>query len=83
MVLMSNSATSFAFVAAITDIRCPVKAGASFPDKVLAVLVAGRAGSTFNTANNELITGIGFLTVEAMDAEVLCIKEKAFPGVIV
>ena len=50
MVLMGHSTVGMALVAAITDIRCLGKAGALFLYKIGAVLVAGRAGCTFDAA---------------------------------
>ena len=59
--------------ASIANIRSLVQTTASFLFKVFASLVACRTGSTFHTAKNDFAAGIGFLTMIAMDTEVLSI----------
>ena len=50
---------------------------ASHRVKIGAGLVTGGAGSTFDTADENLPTGIGLLAVIPMDTEVLCIVKSA------
>ena len=66
------------FGASIADIRCLIQPVAAFFFKILAGLVTSWTGSTFDTAENELATGISFLTVIPVDAEVLCIIKGSF-----
>lgn len=65
-------------VATIADIRGFIKSATVFTLKIGAGLVTGRAGSAFDTADENLPTGIGLFAVIAMDAEVLCIVKSTF-----
>lgn len=68
--------------AAITDIRRFIKSFTVFFLKVLASLIAGRTGSAFDTTQDDFATGIGFLTMIAMDTEIFGIIKSSFvvPG---
>ena len=66
------------FLTSIADIRSPVQAAASFAFKVLAGLVAGRAGSTLDITKDDLATYIRFPTAIPTDTEVMGIIESAF-----
>lgn len=59
------------FGASVADIRSLVQAVAVFLFKVLAGLIAGRTGSAFDTAEDDLAAGICFPTVIPMHTEVL------------
>ena len=59
--------------ASIADVRCLIQTAAPFLFKVPAGLVTCWAGRTLNPTKNDLATGIGFLTMIAMDTEVLSI----------
>jgi hypothetical protein len=50
----------------------------SFFDKVRTCLVAGWTGGTFDTAENDLATGIDFFAMISVDAKVMCIVKTAF-----
>lgn len=50
----------------------------SFLDKVRTCLVAGWTGGTFDTAENNLATGIDFFAMISVDAKVMCIVKTAF-----
>jgi len=76
-ILMGNGAVVDLFGASIADIGCLVKAVTAFLFKVLAGLVAGRAGCTFNTAEDDLAAGVGLFAVITMDTEVLGIIKSA------
>jgi hypothetical protein len=64
--------------AAITDIRCFIKSFTVFFLKVLASLIAGRTGSASDTTQDDLATGIGFLTMIAVDTEVFGVIKSTF-----
>ena len=66
------------FLTAVADIRSPVKPYTAFFFKVSASLVAGRAGCTFDSAQDDLSTGVSLLTVIAVNAEVFSIIESPF-----
>ena len=51
--------------------------------KVLAVLIAGRTGSTFDAAESDLSADVGLFTTIPMDAEVLRIEEEALSWIVV
>lgn len=64
--------------ASITDIRRFIQTAALFLFKVFASLITCRAGCTFDTTKNDLVTSVGLLTMIAMDTEVLSIIRGAF-----
>ena len=66
------------FVTAIADIRSFIKPVAAFFFKVRTGLVAGRAGSTLDTAKKDFPTGIGLFTMVAVDTKVFGIIKGAF-----
>lgn len=59
-------------------IRCFIESVTSFFDKVRTCLVAGWTGGTFDTAENDLATGIDFFAMISVDAKVMCIVKTAF-----
>ena len=65
------------FITAIADIRSFIEPAATFLFKVRAGLVAGRAGSTFDATNKDLIADVHFATVVSSYTKVLCIIEGA------
>lgn len=77
-ILMCDGAFVECLVAAVTDIWGFIQAYAPFPDKIPAGLVASRAGSTFDAAEDDLAAGIGFVAVVSMDTEVFGIIKSAF-----
>ena len=64
--------------AAITYIRRLIKSAAPFLFEILTGLVAGWTGGTFDTAENDLATGIDFFAMISVDAKVMCIVKTAF-----
>ena len=74
---MCNGTVVDFLVTAIADVRSFIKSGAAFPLKIGAGLVTGVAGSAFDTADENLPTGIGLFAVIPMDTEVLCIVKSA------
>lgn len=68
-------------VATIADIRGFIKSATAFPLKIGAGLVKGRARSAFDTADENLPTGIGLFAVIAMDAEVFRDGSRIFAQV--
>lgn len=72
-VFVGNSTVVDLFRAAITYIRSPVKTAAALLLKIRTGLIAGRAGSTLNAAQNDLVAGIGLPAVIAVDTEVFCV----------
>lgn len=73
---MCDSTVTDLLVTAIADVRGIIKSGAAFPLKIGAGVVTGGTGSTFDTADEDLPTGIGLFTVIPMDPEVLCIVKS-------
>ncbi len=66
------------FLVTVTvDVRSLIKYGAAFTLKIGAGLVTGGAGSAFDTADENLPTGIGLFAAISMDTEVLCIVKSA------
>ena len=59
-------------------IRRFIESVTSFFDKVRTCLVAGWTGGTFDTAENDLATGIDFFAMISVDAKVMCIVKTAF-----
>jgi len=66
------------FITAIADIRSFIEPAATFLFKVRAGLVAGRAGSTLDTAKKDFPTGIGLFTMVAVDTKVFGIIKGTF-----
>ena len=62
-ILVSNRAVRNLLVTTIADIGSLVQPGAMFLLKIGAGLVAGRAGSTFDATNKDLIADVHFATV--------------------
>ena len=62
----------------IAYIRCPIKSAAPFLFEILTGLVAGWTGCAFDTAENDLATGIDFFAMISVDAKVMCIVKTAF-----
>lgn len=60
---MGNRAVIDCFWTTITHIRCFIESVTSFFDKVRTCLVAGWTGGTFDTAENDLATGIDFFAM--------------------
>lgn len=75
---MGNRAVIDCFWTTITHIRCFIESVTSFFDKVRTCLVAGWTGGTFDTAENDLATGIDFFAMISVDAKVMCIVKTAF-----
>ena len=76
-ILVSNRAVRNFLVTTIADIGSLVQPGAMFLLKIGAGLVAGRAGSTFDATNKDLIADVHFATVVSSYTKVLCIIEGA------
>ena len=77
-VFVGNRAVIDCFLTPDTHIRCFIKSVTSFFDKVRTCLVAGWTGGTFDTAENDLATGIDFFAMISVDAKVMCIVKTAF-----
>lgn len=77
-VFVSNGAMGNLFITAIADIRSFIEPAATFLFKVRAGLVAGRAGSTLDTAKKDFPTGIGLFTMVAVDTKVFGIIKGTF-----
>ena len=82
-ILMRDGAMDMPLITAITDIRSPGKTIALFLYKIPAMLITGGAGGTFDAAQGYFSTYIGLFTAEAVDAEVLSIKEESSARIIV
>ena len=76
-ILVGNRAVRDLLVTAIADVGGPVQTGAMFLLKIGTGLVAGRAGSTFDATNKDLIADVHFATVVSSYTKVLCIIEGA------
>lgn len=63
-------------VTAIAGVRSFIKSDATLLLKIVAGLITGGAGSVFDTADENLATGIGLFAVIPMDTEVLCIVKS-------
>ncbi len=61
----------YLLAASITYVRGMVQTVTVLPFKVRTGLVTGWSGDTFNTTDNDLSTGIFFLTMLPVNAEVL------------
>jgi hypothetical protein len=72
---MCNRTVIDSFITAIADIRGFVQPVAAFLYEILAGLITGRAGGTFYITENDLIAGIRFTTMIAMNAKVVSIIE--------
>ena len=70
---MCDGAVIALFVSAITDVRCVIESFATFFLEVGTGLITSRTGSALDTAKNNLVAHIGFLTPISMDTEVVCI----------
>ena len=77
-ILVSNGAVVDCFCASIAHVRCLVKSIASFLNEVRTSLIAGWTSGTFDTAENDLATGIDFFAMISVDAKVMCIVKTAF-----
>ena len=77
-VLMCDGAVVDRLGTAVAGIRSLIEPAAAFPGKVRACLVTGRAGSTFDTAQDDLAAYIGFPAVIAVHTEVVGIVKSAF-----
>ena len=77
-VFVGNRAVIDCFWTTITHIRCFIESVTSFFEKVRTCLVAGWTGGTFDTAENDLATGIDFFAMISVDAKVMCIVKTAF-----
>lgn len=78
VILVGNRAVIDFFRTAVADIRSPVKLYAALFFKVSVGLVASRTGCAFDSAQDNLSTGIGLLTVIAVNTEVFGIIESPF-----
>ena len=63
------------FITAIADIGSFVQPVAALFYEIFAGLITGGAGGTFDITENDLVAGIRFFAVIAMDAKVMSIKE--------
>ena len=75
-VFMSDGAMIDFFGAAVTDIRRFLQPATLFFLEIFTGLVTSRAGSAFDSAEDNLATGVGFPAVISVDAEVMCIVES-------
>jgi hypothetical protein len=75
-VLVGNGTVINPFVTAIADIGSFVQSIAALFYIIFAGLIAGRAGG-IDTTENDLVTGIRFFTVIAMDAKIMSIIKCA------
>ena len=77
-VFVCNGTVGNLFLTAITDIRSFIKPVTAFLFKVRAGLVAGRTGSTLDTAKKDFSTGIGLFAMVTVDAKIFGIIKGAF-----
>lgn len=77
-VFVGNGAMGNLFITAIADIRSFIEPAAAFLFKVRTGLIAGRAGSTLDTAEKDFPTGIGLFTMVAVNTKVFGIIKGAF-----
>ena len=77
-VFVGDGAVTNLLGTAVADIRSTVKSHAALFFEVDAGLITGRAGSAFDSAQDNLSAGVGLLTVIAVDTEVFCIIEGPF-----
>jgi len=75
---MGNRTVIDSFITAIADIGSLIEPIAAFFYKILAGLITGWAGCTFDTTENDLVAGIRLTTVIAMYAKVVSIIECPF-----
>ena len=80
MILMRDGTAYMPLVTSIADMRSPVKSVAAFPYKILAVLVARRAGSAFDITKDNLSTDVFLLAMETVDTKVLAFRKSPLPG---
>ena len=64
-------------ITAITDIRSLLYLLAGFPFKTWADIVTSMAGTAKGITDDELVAGVGLLTAETVDAEVVGIVKTA------
>lgn len=74
---MGNWAARMPLVTPVADIGCAVKPGAAFFHEILAVLVTGGAGSTFDITENNLPADIFLLAMKTVDAKVFGIQKES------
>ena len=77
-VFVSNGAMGNLFITAIADIRSFIEPAATFPFKVGAGLVAGRAGSTLDTTKKDFSTGVCLFAMITVDTKVFGIIKGTF-----
>ena len=75
---MCNGAVVDLLGTTIADIRSLVQAITAFFFEVLAGLIAGRARSAFDTAEDDLAADLGLFAVIPMDTEILSIIKGTF-----
>lgn len=78
VIFVGNRAMVYKLCAAIANIRGPVQTVAAFFFEIRACLVAGGAGSTFHTTENNFSTDIFLFAMASMNAEVMGIVESTF-----
>lgn len=77
-VFVSNGTVRNLLVTAIADIRSFIEPAAAFLFKVRTGLIAGRAGSTLDTAEKDFSTDIGLFAVIAVDTKVFGVIKGPF-----
>ena len=77
-VFVCDGAVRNLFITAITDIRGFIESAAAFLFKVRAGLVAGRTGSTLDTAKEDFPAGICLFAMIAVDTKVFGIIKGTF-----
>lgn len=77
VVLMGNRTLVYRLITSVAHIRRLIKSGTAFLYEILTGLVAGRAGSTFNSADDDLVAGICLAAVIAFCTEVFSIQEHS------
>jgi len=77
-VFMGDGTMINGFLTAVTDIRSFIETATAFSHKAGVGLVTGRAGGAFDATQDDLATGISFLTVITVDTEVVGMIERAF-----
>ena len=82
VILVGNRAVIDFFRTAVADIRSLVKPYAALFFKVSAGLVAGRTGCAFDSAQDNLSTGVSLFTMIAVNTEVFSIIKSPFAVLI-
>lgn len=77
-ILMSNGAMADFLWTAIANVRSQIEPQTALFLKVFTGIVAGRTGSVFDAAHDQLLACIGLLTMIMIDTEVVCVIETAF-----